>query len=430
MTPRGRLSVHPLGCDGLLAGEPFVRQRLADYRAVGGYPSGHDGPPLVEVVHRAGLRGRGGAAFPLWRKLHAVREAADAAGVAPVVVANGAEGEPLSVKDRYLQRYRPHLVLEGTLLAMAAVGSEQAFVYVADAGALESMRAAVAEAAKDDLVRGEVRCVRAQDTYVAGEETAAVQAIERGVARPTDKPPRPFQSGIGGVPTLVSNVETLAAAARHRRRPDAEVTFLCTLSSRSTAPALVELPVGAPAKEVLALASREVDEAADVLLGGFFGGMIPLEPDLELEQETLAALGASLGCGAVRLIEAGECPVQLAADVAAYFRDNNARQCGTCIKTTGGVAAELARLGEPGAFLRARPRLTRWAETPPGAGACALPDGLRVLLRSLLRHYGDELNAHEAAGCGACQSAAETPRRWAHLRVDLPAFESAGGDVR
>lgn len=428
--PQGRLSVQPLGSDGLLAGEPFVRQRLADYRAAGGYMSDNGAPPLVEVVHRVGLRGRGGAAFPLWRKLHAVREAADAAGVAPVVVANGAEGEPLSVKDRYLQRYRPHLVLEGTLLAMAAVGSERAFLYAADAGALESMRVAVAEAAEAGLVRGEVRCVQAQDTYVAGEETAAVQAIERGVARPTDKPPRPFQSGIGGVPTLVSNVETLAAAARHCRRPDAEVTFLCTLSSRSAAPALVELPVRAPAKEVLALASRDMGEGANLLLGGFFGGMIPLEPDLELEQATVAALGGSLGCGAVRLIEAGECPVQLAADVAAYFGDNNARQCGTCIKTTGGAAAELARLGEPGAFLRARPRLTRWAETLPGAGACALPDGLRVLLRSLLRHYGEELNTHEASGCRACRSAAESPKRWAHLRVELPAFDSAGGDMR
>lgn len=440
--------VLPLDDRGMLSKTPFRREAADDYVGAGGFALaklGAGGPPsrssaerlrqMIAVLRSAGLLGRGGAAFPTWRKITAVAAAAEARGMVPVVVANGAEGEPLSAKDRYLQRYRPHLVLEGLLLVMEAVGSDLGYVYAADSMSLSSMERAIGEAEARDVPVPVVRCVRAQDTYVAGEETAAVRAIETGIARPTDKPPRPFEAGVGGRPTLVLNVETLACVALQLRDPSRIPSFLATVSSRSFAPHLVELPLDVPLKVVLGLLPGDAGVSDHVVLGGFFGGILPVTPQLELDRPSLSALGASLGCAAIRVLDGEECPITVAADIAAYFRDNNARQCGTCIRTTGGVAAELARLAAPGSRDEALPKLNRWAAAAPGAGACALPDGARVLLRCLIRHYGQLLDDHGSRGCSICDAArcveaqAGVPR-WRRLRVELPNEEGGRGDAQ
>lgn len=445
----GSWRVLPLDDRGMLSQPPFRREAVEDYVGTGGYALAKLGAgspwrsfpdrraELIAQLRSTGLVGRGGAAFPTWRKIAATVAAAETAGMVPVVVANGAEGEPLSAKDRYLQRYRPHLVLEGLLVAMEAVGSDLGYVYAADPASQSSIERALHEAEDRGVAVPTVRCVRAQDTYVAGEETAAVRAIDTGIARPVDKPPRPFESGVGGRPTLVLNVETLACVALHLRHPTRSPSLLATLSGRSLRPHLVELPLGAPLKDVLGLLPAEVGVFEHVVLGGFFGGIVPVTPELDLDRQGLAALGTSLGCAAMRVLDAAECPVTVAADIAAYFRDNNARQCGTCMRTTGGVAAELARLAAPGSGDEALPKLTRWAAAAPGAGACAVPDGARVLIRCLIRHYGDLLHDHGSRGCTTCEAAhhAETGAtlpRWDHLRVELPQWggvQSAAADA-
>src|SRR5580658_2480578 len=104
------------------------REGLSDYVAGGGYGLLPDAADFLAVVEVSGLRGRGGAAFPFVRKAAAVR----ASGVAPVVLANGEEGEPASIKDRWLLRHRPHLVLDGLRLAAHLVGASEAVVYLSD----------------------------------------------------------------------------------------------------------------------------------------------------------------------------------------------------------------------------------------------------------------------------------------------------------
>ena len=141
-------------------------------------------------------------------KLRAVR---DSGRGRTVVVANGEEGEPASVKDRWLLRNRPHLVLDGLRLAALIVGAGRAYVYVSDQPAARAVEDALAEVDTENLAGLSISLVTVEPGYVAGEETAAVRAINGGPAKPTDKPPRPFQEGVAGVPTLVSNVETLAS---------------------------------------------------------------------------------------------------------------------------------------------------------------------------------------------------------------------------
>ena len=191
----------------LLRTDPGVED-LADYRAAGGYGALSDPDALLAEIDLSGLLGRGGAAFPIAVKLRTLRDA-NRRGLDTVIVANGEEGEPASVKDRWLMRHRPHLVLDGLRLAARIIGANHAHVYVSDPQSAGAVDTALAQLG--GTVDGLTVSVRVVDPgYVAGEETAAVRAINGGPAKPTDKPPRPFEEGVGGLPTQVSNVETLA----------------------------------------------------------------------------------------------------------------------------------------------------------------------------------------------------------------------------
>src|SRR5829696_8879447 len=192
-------------------------ENFALCREQGGYRPLDDADHLLGEVDLSGLLGRGGAAFPLAVKVKTVRDNGRASGGA-VVVANGEEGEPASVKDRWLLRHRPHLVLDGLRLAAQMVSAKRAHVYVSDRSAADSVQAALDEIEADVLNGLSITVLTVAAGYVAGEETAAVRALNGGPAKPTDKPPRPFTEGVGGLPTMVSNVETLALLpfiARH-----------------------------------------------------------------------------------------------------------------------------------------------------------------------------------------------------------------------
>jgi NADH:ubiquinone oxidoreductase subunit F (NADH-binding) len=192
----------------LLAPGPAV---LAGHTARYGPPPSVLGRPqrdaLIAEVNRAGLTGRGGAGFPTARKLAAV-----AAGHAPVVVANGTEGEPASEKDRVLMAFSPHLVLDGAVLAAEITDAAKA-VIVVHRDVREILGQAVAERARARLDRVRLEVRTAADRFVAGQASAVVQWVQRGVPAPTATPPRLAQRGLRGAPTLVQNVETLAHLA-------------------------------------------------------------------------------------------------------------------------------------------------------------------------------------------------------------------------
>lgn len=171
----------------VLGAAPHLTESADAYRATGGYDTAADPEELLAHLDAAGLRGRGGAGFPAAVKLRSVR----GRGGSPVVVANGEEGEPGSVKDRWLLRARPHLVLDGLARAAAVTGAVRGFVYLSDPAAGESVRRALAEHPPPLPVE----VVETGHTYVAGEESAVVRRIDGGPALPTAKPPRPFERG-------------------------------------------------------------------------------------------------------------------------------------------------------------------------------------------------------------------------------------------
>ena len=196
------------------------RESLADHeRRLGPRPTATD---LIGILDASGLLGRGGAGFPVARKWAAVAERGDGRAV---ILANGAEGEPLSSKDKAIMSARPHLVLDGAELAAEAVGADRIVVYVGEGHRAARMAIEAAATERMAVSRGgrsqiPIDLVTAPHTYIAGEESAAVHYLNVGDARPTAIPPRPFERGVGGRATLVQNVESLAQVALIARHGD------------------------------------------------------------------------------------------------------------------------------------------------------------------------------------------------------------------
>ncbi len=387
----------------------------AEYAGAGGYRPLRDADALLEQIDLSGLLGRGGAAFPLGTKLTTVR-AANRRGSATVVVANGEEGEPASVKDRWLLRNRPYLVLDGLRLATAVAGARSAYVYVSDDRAADAVRAALAELPRDAFGDTEVAVITVDPGYVAGEETAAVRRINGGPAKPTDKPPRPYAEGVAGLPTMVSNVETLAnlpyihahGAPQFRSvgTPMSPGTFLATVTGASRPAALYEIPHGAAFSDLLSLHGVAPDSVRGAMLGGYFAGLVNTDIlEATLDHESVRRLGSGLGCGAMSILT-DDCPVAVAASVMSYFDRENAGQCGSCFNGTAAMAAVAGALLDGVAASEDLARLRRWSVELRGRGACATLDAATNVAGTLLDQFPDAVAGHLGNACETCRAKA------------------------
>jgi hypothetical protein len=206
---------------------------------------------LIDVVEAAGLHGRGGAGFPTAVKMHAVASGRRT----PIILANGSEGEPTSSKDALLMSRAPHLVLDGAFLAAAAVGADQVIVGVKiGAGhAREAIAHALQERYETEPWTPRVRVIDVPPRYLAGEERALINLIDHGKAIPPSGTARPFEHGVGGRPTLVQNVETLARVPQALADPTAFRTSestLVTFWGDVRSPGVREVPLGTPLADV------------------------------------------------------------------------------------------------------------------------------------------------------------------------------------
>jgi len=386
MTAAARERVAPPQGRGRLLAGTGSRRGLAGHLATFGPLAAPDG--LVELVEAAGLKGRGGAAFPTAAKLAVV-----AARRGAVVVANGAEGEPASRKDRALLRVAPHLVLDGAALAAGAVGARTAVLAVSTG--CPELQAAVRErqAARLDRVSFELAIV--PDAFVAGEETALLRALEGAPAKPTLKPPYPFDRGLGGRPTLVQNVETLAHIALIARfGPEwfGEGTALVTLGGAVAQAGVHEIALGTPLADAIRLCGGADPTAEAFLIGGYFGRWYPAAAaaDLLLTPDVL-------GAGAIVALPRTTCAAGEVARVIRYLADESAGQCGPCVHGLGAIAAALD-LGGRGDH---RGQVQRWARMVHGRGACRHPDGAVRFVESALEVFAGEFNRHAShLGCG------------------------------
>ncbi len=302
---------------------------------------------------------------------------------------------------------RPHLVIDGALLAADAVGADDVVLYVgADhAGAIQAMHRATTERSGPERER--LRLISVPVRYVSGEETAAVHFINDGTALPTSIPPRPYERGVDGRPTLVQNVETLAHAALIARFGDewfrslgigkASGTTLVTVGGAVPQTVLIEIPEGMQLADAVNAAGGLTSESEAVLLGGYFGGWVESTAawGLPLDVEPLRRLGHSLGCGVIAVLPSGRCGVVETARILAYLAHESARQCGPCTFGLRAIAAAMGRVAGMAATPGDLERIQRWAGLLAGRGACRHPDGAAGLLASALRVFGAEFLLHD-----------------------------------
>lgn len=394
---------------------PASVETLGDHRRrIGTLPPVGRRSDVISTLEASGLQGRGGAGFPVGRKWRSV---AERSGGRAVVLVNGAEGEPLSIKDRSLMMHRPHLVVDGALLAADAVGANEVIIYIG--AEHHAARSAIDRAMSErghEFGNRRLRLLDAPTSYVAGEESAAVNFAKSGKALPVTTPPRPFERGVHGRPTLVQNVESLAVAAliaqygdawyRGLGRGPSRGLGLVTVSGAVGRPGLQEIELGSMVGEVVEAAGGARNGIHAVLLGGYFGAWAGVEEawTLELDQAGMRARGLALGCGVVAALCASDCGVAATSRIMAYMASQSARQCGPCIFGLAAIAEASLRL----AALRAQPddlgRLGRWSTQLTGRGACRHPDGAVGLLRSALRVFPEEYAAHQRGQCTAVRA--------------------------
>jgi NADH:ubiquinone oxidoreductase subunit F (NADH-binding) len=393
----------------LLAGPPLDGnpERLHAHAArLGALPRGDD-PDLVSNLEASGLLGRGGAGFPVGRKWRSLAERRHGRAV---VVANGAEGEVASAKDRILMAHRPHLVIDGAVLAAEAVGAEEIVFYIGreHEAAVAAISRALTE--REGEMRQSIRLVTAPISYVAGEASAAVHCINTGDARPMTTPPRVSERGVGGHPTLVQNVESLAYAAliarfgdqwyRSAGRYESRGTALVTVGGAVQDDGVREIELGTTIGEVAAAAGATSTRPGAVILGGYFGTWARLGDvwDLPLDPVLMKARGLTFGCGIVGLLPADRCGVTATAAIMAYMARESAGQCGPCVFGLRAIGQATIRVAEGVAGADELGDIERWASTITGRGACHHPDGAIQLLISALDVFGDEFVGHVRQG--------------------------------
>lgn len=360
---------------------------------------------LIEEVDRAGLAGRGGAAFPTGRKMAAVR------GGSPVVVANGAEGEPLSRKDGTLLTRAPHLVLDGLDAAAGAVGAESVYLY-APAYVMPVVNRALVERRSAGLDRCTVNVVESPDTFVGGEESAVLRRIEGGPALPRDRKVVAAVAGVHGRPTLVSNVETLAHIALIARYgsqwfravgdPADPGSMLVSISGDENARGVFEVPTGVLLTDLLSGCATSGPFAAQaVLVGGYHGTWVSMNEADGIPLTGPDPSGVARGAGIIHVLTRDECGLARTAKIVAYLAKQSAGQCGPCINGLPRLAKllhELAysRVGD--VIIKDIHQMTRIVS---GRGACRHPDGTARMVRSALRAFASDIEQHRYRLCEA-----------------------------
>jgi NADH:ubiquinone oxidoreductase subunit F (NADH-binding) len=354
----------------------------------------------------------------------------------PIVVVNGAEGEPLSRKDRYLLRSRADTVLDGALAAAEALGADEIVVAVDERMLAASDAITRTVSARQDLNRRGLRTTvqPVPSGYVTGQESALISVLAGGEAKPTLTPPYPFERGLRGRPTLVSNVETYSHIGRVANGTY-DGSRLLTVAGAVNEPGLIEITSQTTLAGVLHSAGGLSESVQAVLLGGYAGTWARIADvlPLRLDEHVLRDNKLTLGAGIVFLLGDSACPVAEVARVAKWMAGQSAGQCGPCVHGLSAIATALSELTARGDRFATYGQIRRWSELVTRRGACAHPDGIARFVTTALDVFATEFDDHAQHGaCDRCPGSAVLPtparRRDAggSRRVGRPAARGAG----
>jgi NADH:ubiquinone oxidoreductase subunit F (NADH-binding)/NAD-dependent dihydropyrimidine dehydrogenase PreA subunit/(2Fe-2S) ferredoxin len=380
---------------------------------------------VIAVVKDAGLRGRGGAGFPTWRKWQICR---GAPGGTKYVICNCSEGDPGAFMNRSLIEGDPHAVLEGLLIAGYAIGASHGYVYINSDYhlAIGRLREATAQMKAcgllGDGVLGtdfhfDIKVKEGGGAFVCGEETALIASVEGRRGMPRSRPPFPAIAGLDGKPTIINNVETLGTlphilrhGAEWYRRFGIEGNYgtkTFSLTGKVRRPGLIEVPLGIKLRQIIfEIGGGSWKKFKAVQTGGPSGGCLSEEYlDLPVAYEAMAEAGSIMGSGGMIVVDEDTCAV----DLALYFLHfTQAESCGKCSPCRVGTW-HMVRLLEDIAAGRGQPedlaKLQKLAETVKRASLCGLGQTAPNPVLTTLRHFRAEYLQHakerycEAAAC-------------------------------
>ncbi|MDB5125706.1 MAG: nqo1 [Mucilaginibacter sp.] len=405
------------------------------YRSKGGYASVEKAlktmspDDVVEEVKKSGLRGRGGAGFPTGMKWSFL---AKPEGVARYLVCNADESEPGTFKDRYLMTYIPHLLIEGMIVASFALGAKTSYIYVRGEmmPQIRILEKAIAEAknagflGKNILGSGydlELYVQPGGGAYICGEETALLESLEGKRGNPRIKPPFPAIAGLYGCPTVVNNVESIAAVVPIINEGGDEYakvgigrstgTKLISAGGNIKKPGVYEIDLGLPVEEFLysdeycgGIANGKRLKA--VVAGGSSVPILPAnlffktaknEPRL-MSYESLAeggfVTGTMMGSGGFIAFDEDQCIVRNTWNFTRFYHHESCGQCSPCREGTGWMEKVLHRLENGHGTLSDMDLLVDVSKKIEGNTICPLGDAAAWPVASAIRHFRDEFEWH------------------------------------
>ncbi|HEY3105851.1 MAG TPA: NADH-quinone oxidoreductase subunit NuoF [Gaiellaceae bacterium] len=393
--------------------------RLAEYRAVGGYRQltrarKMKPPAVIEEISKASLRGRGGAGFPMGRKLGLVPPADKRQGPAYVVV-NADESEPGAFKDREIIRRVPHRLLEGCLIAAHAIQAEAVFIYIRGEYLAEAL---VLEAAIDEArlagLFGQVKVLlhRGAGAYICGEESALLESLEGNRGQPRPRPPFPPVAGLYMQPTLINNVQTVASvpaiielgAERYAQLGVASApgTVVYSLSGNVNRPGNYELPLGVTLRELVFEHGQGIADgrALKAIIPG--GSSVPVftpdQLDVQLDFDSVQAAGSYLGSAAVIVVDERACMVQLALRAEKFYVHESCGKCTPCREGTRWLVRLLEKIEAGDGTQADLDLVAEVCDRIEGKSLCALGDFAVWCVGSYLEKFRDEFQRHVDEG--------------------------------
>jgi formate dehydrogenase beta subunit len=369
-------------------------ETLADYEARGGLSVLRSLPSkeqIVEELKASGLTGYGGAGFPTGVKWEAVSKEP-----APrYVVVNADEGEPGTIKDRYVMELRPHLMLEGALIAMDFADATEGFVYLREeyGTARARLEQALEEFRAAGLLDGRsVELVIGAGAYICGEETAMLESMEGRRGMPRLKPPFPSQVGYLGRPTLINNVETLAHIPAILRVGGAKwpSVRLWSVTGAVQAPGCYEGPLDVTPRQLIDnYAGGATEEIGAIVPGGAASGILPPEAlDVPLTRDGLRDWGAGPGSAGFQVFPKSYSPLRLLTETMRFFAEESCQKCTPCRIGNRGMHHVLEEL-EHGEAAMSRTQIEEWLEAMAATSICGLGQGAPFPMRNAFRHWPD-----------------------------------------
>ncbi|RLC48224.1 MAG: NADH-quinone oxidoreductase subunit F [Candidatus Coatesbacteria bacterium] len=401
---------------------------------------------IIEELKVAGLRGRGGAGFPTFKKWEICRAQPD---TPKYLICNADEGDPGAFMDRSILEADPHAVIEGMAIGAKAIGAQQGFIYVRMEYplAVERVKIAIAQAEENGLLGNDIlgsglrfnlSVVRGAGAFVCGEETALISSIEGKVGRPRPKPPFPAVSGLWGKPTNINNVETWANVAQIILKGGEWFSEIGTEKSKGTKifslvgkvnnTGLVEVPMGITVREIVYGVGGGIPGGRKfkaVQMGGPSGGCVPASLiDMPIDYESLSDAGSMMGSGGLVVMDEKTCMVDIARYFTSFLASESCGKCSSCRIGLVRMLEILTRICEGKGKEGDVERLEELGMVIKQTAMCGLGQTSANPVLSTIRYFRDEYDAHirehrcpagfckelitysiledKCVGCGAC----------------------------